>query len=471
MKKLVFLSFALIVLFNAETIYALQQDSIQLYMRPDSIKSFEVVLPDDLGTLPKGRVEYRMIMTPFTGTWADLTERTHFSDENNTIIDAVRFSSAGRAVGECGEPFVLTISAVNKNVPSRTITGRACVSNLEDIDSQPVQNASVSPNSDSNIFDLGLEKRIIYASLGQNVQAGVTVQSYSADSIELSIEGIQAEPKKRLVTLDSANRVRKASFTLSPPAEGEHNFTITGVIKGCTASFCRETVQGKVVVSKALQEESGFSISLLPANLNIENLAPVEYTIRLENKGQPRRISVSLEAPEDIDTLFSPQSAEMAADSEKTLSFTAIPRKNSRLYQITAVASHSPAGQKEMTKKATAYLSTNELFTDAMRKVEAIADEGRQKTAAQLVDEWFAESGTGETNLGGYENLRERIDRLGVEENGEEEVAAEEGEMEGEAGPSSLPVLIPAAAVAAGGIAVGIYLIWRRKKADEGFEF
>ena len=85
-SKIFFAAFASILLSGNAS--ALQQDNIQIYMKPDTVKSFELVLPDDLGVLPNGKVEYRLLMEPFAGTWSDLTERRHFSDENNTVIDS-----------------------------------------------------------------------------------------------------------------------------------------------------------------------------------------------------------------------------------------------------------------------------------------------------------------------------------------------------------------------------------------------
>ena len=474
-SKIFFAAFASILLSGNAS--ALQQDNIQIYMKPDTVKSFELVLPDDLGVLPNGKVEYRLLMEPFAGTWSDLTERRHFSDENNTVIDAVRFSSAGRQVGECGAPFTLTITAVGKSIPVRTITGRACASSLDDIDSQSVRNDSAKGGgSDSNIFDLSLEKKVIYAASGQSVQISVTIQSYFNVAVDLSVEGMTGEPKRRLVEFDSASRIRKASFTLTPYGEAEQNFTITGTLRGCSGSFCSEKVQGKMVISKAVQEESGFSVSLLPANLNIEKPGTVEYTIRLQSKGEGRKISLRLEVPEGVETVFPPQTVEVAADSEKTLAFSATPKKTTQLYSITVVASYTPAGQKEITKKATAYLSTNELFTDAMREIEGVEDYGQKKTAAGLVDEWLAESEKTGENLQGYQTLREKLEDFKSkegEQQAEESSADEEITYENKNAeqPLNLAILMPLAAVIAGTVAVSAYLIWKRKKADKSFEF
>ncbi len=140
-----------------------------------TVKCANIVLPDDGGYFGLGSVDYVLTMTPDPrDTWSDLSYQRVTTDENNTVIIPVCFSSVGRQLGNCSEPFTIHISAPAVGV-DRVWHGGVCASRYPDFDTS--DRGSVRPPSDSmaglddvDIFTLGFQERKKYATPGQVIE-------------------------------------------------------------------------------------------------------------------------------------------------------------------------------------------------------------------------------------------------------------------------------------------------------------
>jgi hypothetical protein len=351
-------------------------------MEPDSVMCFDIILPDDMGVIIPGKVEYTILLEPASEeTWASLTEAIVRTDENNTVVIPLCFSTYGKRIGQCSERFTLII--MGNDLPTKTFKGGVCVSELPDIDTEDVGDGSTRDGlSDTNLFDMDIKKSVKFSVPDMPVNYTVMVQSHADIVLDLTVES-----KGRVILSKEVDfkekEYREVNFTLKAKETGTYNFSIVAKVKDCEGSFCVKKRSGQLIVKQYLQEEAGFTISLFPKNLNIKSIEPVEYRLTITNNGmEDDDFLVDLEISENLTTDFQKKTVSVPKGYEKTIIFNVIPQSVSSLFNITAIVTLG-----DVVKKDTVYLSTNEMLKDALRNMEAL-DYDKEIVAKDL-NEWY----------------------------------------------------------------------------------
>ncbi len=415
--ELAFLAF-LAVLALANSAQALQlSDNIFFTVPADSIECINVYLPDDSGYRGSGNVEYTLTCEPGPSrSWGDLTEQIVWTDENNTVLIPICFSTFGRQEGNCSDTFTIGISAPDVGM-DKIFQGGVCVSQYRGVDTNPPQPGQdpgdvISDNVD--IFAMGFRNPSQYASPGQRVVYKLALESYADVTMDLSVQTteLSVSPAQDTVSLSSSEPLKQINYTVQAPGQpGSYNFNVTGTIRGCSSGFCSRQARGELVVSDAIPRQTGFSVSIFPESINVKELEPVSYHFTIYNRESERTFKVEMDVPEGIQTSFQPQNVTVGADVDRTITFTVTPSNVSSFYEI-----RLSAISENMTKQATAYLSTNEMLTDATRAAGWITDSTTNQSLINDVDsaldDWYnnqyRDSGYGE-NLEGYGSLQDTL--------------------------------------------------------------
>jgi hypothetical protein len=452
---------AVLFLFCIQPVLAIQSDSLYMALRPDSVRQIEVVLPDDAGTILPGKTEYTVRLEPVlqNESWADFSEQIVRTDENNTVIIPIHFSTFGRRIGECSEPFRLSISSFR--TPERVIEGRVCASNYQDVDT----GGGAGGIDGAELFDMKLNRRVRYGVAGERVNFSLMVQSHANLVVDLGVKGdIEGLLDRKAVYFDGRKRFKNVGLVFEPEREGRYEFEVIGRIRNCEGIFCQRSVKGRLIVKKELMEEAGFTVSLFPENINLKDLEPVDFRLTVVNNEGSKSFNVDVEMPGGLETNFRKRVLFVGGRSEETLRFKVTPDAPSKLYTITAVVE---AGG--VVKKAASYISTNEMLTDSLRGVERAKD---KKEAGREVDSWYRKYRNekyGE-GLGNYSRLKDRLDELGGDGN-RTAGNGKKGGGDGEGKPADVSVFIIAAVLmvlAAAG--AGIYFFKLRGGEEvEGF--
>jgi len=386
----------------------------------DSVECVNIFLPDDSGYTGSGSIEYVLTCSPGPSmSWGDLTEQRVWTDENNTVLVPVCFSTFGRENGTCSDTFTISISAPSEGI-SKTFMGGVCVSGYRDVDTnppQPGQDPGDVLNNNVDIFAMAFTTPTIYATPGEQVVWNLNIESYADVIIDLSVQTttLSVTPAQSSVSLSDSLPRKQINYTVQAPGQaGTYDFNITGTIRGCSSGFCSRKVKGRLIVTDTPPQQTGFSVSIFPENINVEELEPVSYQFMIHNRGTERTFSVEMNVPEGIQTTFVPQNITVGADTDSTIMFSVTPANVSSFYVITLSAKHV-----NITKQATAYLSTNEMLTDAARAADRVTgsttDQRIINDVNSAVDNWYnnyRNSNYGE-NLEEYSNLQHTLNSAG----------------------------------------------------------
>ena len=367
-----FLALILLLPFSAQAL----PDNLYFTLPNDTVKCINIVLPDDIDAILPGKIEYTLEMSPGPyQTWSDLSHQIVRTDENNTAVIPVCFRTFGKNPGDEAEPFTLTITA--PGLPSRTVRGGVSVSGYPDMDTsqaQPGQNVSQIVNSQLDVFDMALKKRLQFASPGQAVTYILLLQSSANLNLDITARGnLTITPSSTTTALSSTHPRKEIALVITAPnKEGDYQFWITARIRGCSGSFCTKTVFGRLVVREEVPREAGWTVSLFPSNLNVKKLEPIKYTFTITNNGPAKTFSVDAAMPYGLETDFQPKALEVAAGSEGMVEFTATPTESMTLYELEVSATADG-----LIKSDSSYLATNEMLTDTLREagdIKARAD-------------------------------------------------------------------------------------------------
>lgn len=410
----VILAFILASLLIAPLCSALP-DNYYFTIKNDTEKCIDLIIPDDFGIVMPGKLEYQIKMVPSPwDTWADLSDWVVRTDENETVKNPICFRSYGRTEGQCGENFTITISVPQyPQVPARTISGGVCVSRYQDVDTNPIQPGQGSGdaiNENSDMVAMALKKPVQYAGVGEARTYTLQVQSDAELQLDISVLGPGASPSSGTLSTGPLNPYQEFTFTAVSDEPGNHDIAVTARARECTRDFCTRQVSGTLSVTDAPPQQTSFSVNIFPYSINLRQLKHVTYTLMIENQGPAGSFTIAGNIPQGLETDFSARTQEIGQGEEYTLDITLTPSGVSDLYEMGF--SVTSLGN---TKEATAYLSTNELLTDAMRDGEWVSQnasqEIRQDVGSALDDFYnsYRQSDYGH-ELDSYTSLKESLD-------------------------------------------------------------
>lgn len=450
----------LVFLTLVSTVSAIQTDTISITMPPDSRECFDILLPDNLGVIPAGRYEYNIVVYPDpSNSWLDLSEITIRPDENEAVLLPVCFFSMNQPIGNCSEPFELTIRAIGPTqIPEKRITGKACVGANQDVDTDK--------GSGPDIFDMALEKSLLYVKPGAKANYVVMIQSQAGVTVDMEVLS-QGQSIINKTSQFGQERFSNATFMLTAATKGEYKFTVVGKVRGCSDKVCTKTLGGTLVVTDNPPEERGFTVSLFPKNIDVKDRDPVSFKATIENNlGAAKTFTLSLNLPEGLESDFSQDSVDVSDGSKEVVEFTVTPEIGSELFTLSVNASVDGS-----TKEAVSYMSTDEMLTDVQNQ----ADNVGTTDAEDAMDEYvrrYMESDFNES-LEGYEETAIALDEMAVQDDtdGTEEIDDYDPTETEEPDEEGIPIwifIIIAGAGLAGSLA---FMKLRKGKQDLDKEF
>jgi len=444
------------------SVSALQIDSISISMEPDSRECFDLVLPDDMGAVLAGKIEYRIAVVPNSAeSWLDLTELAIRTDENEAVGVPVCFSSVGKPLGNCSEPFTLTIKAVGSQpLPEKTITGGACVSSTRDVDTgKPSGTPGTAGAVDA--FDVALEKELLYAKPGEPANYTIMLQSQMGVTVDIEVTSGGKSIINKTAQFGRTNYTT-ATFTLKAAQTGEYRFTVAGKVRGCVAELCSKSVSGTLVVTDAAVSEAGFTVSLFPRSIDAKAGAPVEFRATVQNSmPSSGKFTLVLKLPSGVSSDFSQQQADIPAGDKTTAAFNVTPEKGSSQFAITINATAQSTGK---SKVATSYLSTDEMLTEVQR----LAEKAGTDEANSIVDDYVKKYVEDGDNLTDYGDAAIALESMAPEENATDG-GTDAVDGDAEAGTPIWIYGIAAAAVAVAAFAAYTFLGKKRGGLDKEF--
>jgi hypothetical protein len=405
------------------------RDGQYISVRPGGIVTVIVDLPMDAGMEAGEGFVYSLEMVPDPNmTWSDFSYQSFRKvEDNNTASIAINFDTSGKKVGDCSSPYTLTL--VVERMPKRVErvwSGGVCVSEWEDVDyvtegigDQP-NDVMNTLNDHTDTFDMQLNPKTISATPGEIKEFTLNVGGSEPMDIQVSVsEGtIPIEPLGAAVSTSEEEPHQTITFSLrAPQEEGEYTFSIEGETGGCGGSYCSKTVTGRIEVSETPEEETGFSVTMFPENIDSRNLKPVtlRYTVK-NNLDEDREFDISLDIePIGARHTFEEESIEVGPKAMETSSFIFTPAEERKMYRVTVTAT---SGEEELS--FTSFISTDEMVSDLLRERDDIWSDLSQADQTELgsqIMDWRGDYKTAdyEENMDGYSSLKETIDAARTE--------------------------------------------------------
>jgi len=470
--KLLFLGLLTGLALLAGGVHALRlTDGLYFTVAPNFTAEVYFILPDDLGT-GQGKADY--YVTTDSNWSTDLTQQTISTEENNTVITPIRFFSWDKKEGDCSN-YTVKISAPGLSL-SRTWRGGVCLSKYADADiAKPGKDPGSVLDSNADIFSLGFSSYTKTVRPG-DVSVELLLQSQANLTIDVSVESSLPFGQKSFVVQTSQSSQRKTLLlNASNILSGTYDIKATGKARACPMDSCTRQASMRFTVSDSEPQE-GFSVSLFPENLAIKKLEPVTYRLTLQNNyAEERAFVVNLEKPLDLDSSLILDTFTVPGLSERTVEFTVTPRNQTGFYEIKATAS-----SKGVNRLASAYLSVNEMVSDAYRNVESIksiANSSLDASVDRTVRNWYSSYSKGDgQNLTEYKNLQDALDSArrqalagqGQNQTGPGQVPDNIPEEETEPAPFNFWIILVPAAL---GLGVLLVLLLLRKRKGNGQEF
>ncbi len=474
--------FSVAILFLAPVmIYALPSSgSLYLSIPNSSVKCVNILLPDDAGYFGQGKVDYVITMEPEPSlTWSDFSYQEVGVDSNNTAKIPICFSSFGRPVGNCSEPFEIRIRA--PGIVDKVWHGGACASKFADFDTHGgTADSAASGLSDVEVFSVGLRESARYTSPGGEAGFMLYLESQAELDITVGVEadnGLVVTPLSAAVSTGEENEFHEIALNATAPdTEGSYDFTVTATASDCgSGSMCSRHATGKLVVGDGPQQ--GFTVSLFPENINTREPEPVTYRLAIINMGESDQFTITSSLPEGVDTTFVEDTITVGSGDHRTLTFTVTPSSVSSSYELDFTVASSAGVEKPVT----AYISTNEMLTDSLRSLESINqyDSEAASDAQAELDSWYStyQSSSYGSGLQEYSGLRDSLEEArkeaadsfqGSQETGTGEKTGNEADAgernyTGTSGPGDdlnpIYVILPAAA-----LLLGVAFVIVRKK-------
>lgn len=446
------------------------QGSMYMSITNNTIKCFEITLPDDAGAIMRGETEYELTMDPPPyDTWSDLSQQIIRTDENNTVVVPVCFRSFGREAGDCAKPFSLGISS--DKTPVRTSNGGVCVSAYPDIDvGKPLkegEDPAKANNDNADIFSMAFDKPVLYATPGSEASLKLKIESYASMSMEITMDSdVSVSPLRSSLSFSKSSPKRELEFSITAPQEaGEYGIEATGKMSRCSGNYCTKYATATLVVQDSMPELAGFTLTAFPFSLNVKALEPVEYELTLSNQEESATFLLEASLPEGLESDFQPQEVAVAKGEEKTVSFTITPNKVSYFYELKFTAKRGA-----LSKETAAYLSTNEMLTDALREADEIRSMGGE--VDESLEDFFSKYQSKEygEELEDYGSLKDSLAkaREQAQQPSDGGIVPTPGGPGGQASGGFDLTLIIIIVVIAAGAAIGAFFFLRKRKGGGG---
>ena len=443
-------------------------DGLYFTVPQNGTQELYFILPDDVGA-GSGKADY--FITTTTDWTVDLTDQVVSTEENNTAIIPIRFFSSGRKEGDCSN-YTVSISAPSLKL-SKSWKGGVCLSKYMDVDiSASGGDAQTVLNENVDLFSVGFRTYTKNAKPGEAVQVEVLMQSQASLTIDVTLQS-EAFLDKRSFVAQTNQSSGSQSFVVSASAaaQGSYNIVLTAKARSCSLASCTKQSSMQLVVSEAGSQD-GFAISIFPTNLAIKTLEPVPFAFTLQNSfSEEVNFIVNVDRPLDMDSSFVLDNFTVPGLSEKTVDFTVTPRNLTGFYEIKVTAS-----AKGTERSVSAYLSTNEMVSDAYRNADD-AKAGANSSVKAGVDasvrNWYSSysKDTYGANLTGYASLQDALDAA-------RKLNASSGQEPQNGNQSEVPEVMPSSPltwiiipIALGGVAVVVIMLFRKRKSGgEGEE-
>jgi hypothetical protein len=366
------------------------RDGLFFSMPQDSMKSVEVLLPNDFG-LAAGRMEFRITTDT---NWSDITVTDQIvrTDENNTALIPVEFRSFGARNGTCS-PYTIRVESTGTG-EARSWSGGVCVSEFPDVDMLgPGQGAAPAGEplwESQDLFAVGLSSASVLAGPGETVNVTVQVESYANVRLDVSMggTGLSVSPQARSVSLGSGNPTEGLAFQVAAP-EKEGTYPFVAKASGtCGVETCERTAEGALTVSRA-GIQSGFSASIFPETISVRDLSPVNFTLTVYNYGDEARTFTTFirTLQPGLSSDFYASTLSVDGGQEKAVRFSVTPEKAASFFEFEAGV--ESGGDK---RTLTATISTDEMMTDAVSRAESVKDGASAQVKQQVdsaLDSWY----------------------------------------------------------------------------------
>ncbi|MEE9323412.1 MAG: hypothetical protein V3U72_02595 [Candidatus Aenigmarchaeota archaeon] len=377
-------------------------------------KCVHINLPQDLGMSSLNETTETIIeVDKGESPWADMTYSKvvmepgvinknpfcfYYSDKNEGDFSFYRIDLSSHDLGVSG-----------------SISGGLCVSDYEDVDTGvETENETdicgmLSENAD--IIDLSFKEDVTQAKLGEIVTKTLYITSYANLRIRLSIAtNLQNDFDESVVTASPSNPTAQKTFKVkAPEREGDFEIFVRAQAEDCYIQACKK--QKKSVLSVTTKEKKGFSVSVVPKNINLKEARETTFKVIISNYEKSQDFLI--EASSDPSLGIEPESKTVRVDKngEKTAVFKALPGEED-MYKI-----EFKITTEKTEKLLTSYLSVGELLTDGFRYAEAserastpdIRDEMRK--AREEYEKRYNETSYGE-DIDDYEDFIDTIDEL-----------------------------------------------------------
>ncbi len=387
-----------------------------LSAEPDTgYKCVYVNLPQDLGITSINQDSETIIeVDKNSSPWSDMTYNKVVMNPGVLNKNPVCFSYSGKKEGDFSF-YMISLSSVKLGV-SNSISGGLCVSNYEDVDTDVnVGNKTdvcklLSENAD--IIDLSFGEEMIQAKPGEIITKTLYVTSYANLRIRLSmVTNLQNDFEETFVTTSKAKPTATKTFKVkAPEREGEFEIAVLAQVDGCAIQACKKIRQAAISVKQ--NEKEGFSVSIIPKNINLKTANEVLFRVVINNYEEIQNFKIEASSDPPLTVEPASQNVSVEKGKEKITVFRVVPG-NDDLYEIDFKVT-----AEETEKLVTAYLSVGELLTDALRYSEAAentvanADIKEEMRKAKMAYEESYNTTSYGDELDDYEDFVNTIDEL-----------------------------------------------------------
>ncbi|MFH1364284.1 MAG: hypothetical protein ABIH52_01380 [Candidatus Aenigmatarchaeota archaeon] len=418
-------------------------------------KCVDVILPDDLGYSSPDKIDY-IISSTDDDDWVDISSERVRTDEENPVIFPVCFSGFMKQVGDCSDPFVVSIYSPDLD-KKRDFNVGVCVSDYVDVDIADIGDGSVEDvlNRNVDFFDIGFESERVFLSPNEVKQISAFVESYGDFIIDVTANGLDINPSSMSVVTTEADPFKTLGFTIeAPELDGEYEVTLDANIHGCDDSFCSKS---STLVAIVGSEAPSFTVSVFPKTLNVKSIGSVLYRMTIENNGDTADFNTNIILPSGVTSNFEPDTYTIESGAKKVIVFIITPENRGTLYDIKVTATSN-----SVLKQDSSQLSVNEMQTDSLRSSTA-------DTTDELND-WLDDYQTSEygEDLDAYRDLHDVFSTTGQPDDSDDvgDGNDDAGDLnEGTPGFDYIWLIIPVVVV----IVVLVIFMKKRGKSEEYF--
>lgn len=385
-------------------------------------KCVYVNLPQDLGIGAVNQKSETIIESnKDSSPWVDTTYSKVVIEPGVQNKNPVCFYYSGREEAEFSF-YSIKLSSLGLGVKN-TISGGLCISNYADVDTgvdtENANDVCKLLNDNADIIDLSFAEDVTQAKPGEVVSKTLYVTSYANLRMRLSISSdMQNDFGEPVVTTSPSKPMLSRTFKIkAPDHEGDFGFTVQAQVEGCTINACTKQKQGTISVSQDAKE--GFSVSVIPRNINLKGAEEMLFRVVITNKEDTKNFTI--EATSDPSLAMEPETKDVSVekDKEKTTLFKVTPGSE-KLYRLDFKIS---TATEETTTSA--YVTIGELLTDALRYSEEVEKNAPPSLLEEITkakkeyEEKYNQTSYGD-DLKNYEDFQKTLDEAQMEIDGGE---------------------------------------------------